>query len=52
MSESWNEVIRYFQPPANYYWQWVEGGHVIEWREGETICYRDELTGVLKKIVA
>lgn len=49
MSE-WNKVIRYFKPPENYFWHWTEAGFVIEWREGETICYREDLVNILKKL--
>jgi hypothetical protein len=49
MSE-WNNVIRYFKPPENYFWHWTEAGFVIEWREGETICYREDLINILKKL--
>jgi hypothetical protein len=50
MSEQQNNVIRYFSPPGNYFWQWSEAGNVIDWREGDTICYRDDLTVILKKL--
>jgi len=49
MSE-WHNVIRYFKPPENYFWHWTEAGFVIEWREGETICYREDLVNILKKL--
>ena len=49
MSE-WHNVIRYFKPPENYFWHWTEEGGVIEWREGETICFREDLVNILKKL--
>jgi hypothetical protein len=50
MSEQYKLVIEYFKPPANYYWHWAEAGHVIEWRKGDTICYREDLINILKKL--
>ena len=48
MIDSAKNTVRYFQAPANYFWQWAEKGNVIEWRSGATICYRDELAGILQ----
>lgn len=50
MSNWQKEVIDYFRPPEKYFWLWAEKGHVIEWRDGDTICYRDELVAVLKQL--
>src|SRR6478735_6872163 len=50
MSEQRNNVVRYFKPTANYFWHWTEAGYVIEWREGDTICYREDLVNILKKL--
>jgi hypothetical protein len=50
MSNKWKDVIDYFRPPEKYFWQWAEKGHVIEWRDGDTICYRDELMAILKQL--
>ncbi|OQP46903.1 hypothetical protein A4H97_05120 [Niastella yeongjuensis] len=45
-----NTVTDYFQPPGNYFWRWAEDGQVIEWQDGDTICYREELLDILKKL--
>lgn len=42
------EVVSYFRAPQNYFWRWAEGGEVIEWRNGNTLCYRHELMEVLQ----
>jgi MoxR-vWA-beta-propeller ternary system domain bpX1/MoxR-vWA-beta-propeller ternary system domain bpX0 len=39
----------YFQAPLNYFWQWAEGGDFIEWKNGITICHRNELVLILKE---
>lgn len=48
MSDIVKETINYFQPPSNYFWRWAENGDVIEWVNGSTICYREELMFILK----
>ena len=50
MDNSLNKVVEYFRPPENYFWRWADGGQVIEWQDGDTICYRDELLAILKKL--
>ncbi len=47
MSNPWMEVVDYFRPPEKYFWRWADDGNVIEWRDGETICYREELMDFL-----
>ena len=39
----------YFQAPLNYFWQWTDNGDFIEWKNGTTICHRDELVLILKE---
>jgi hypothetical protein len=43
-------VVEYFRPPQDFFWQWADDGKVIEWREGGTICFREELIEILKDI--
>lgn len=50
MSNAWRYTMDNLRPPVNYFWRWADTGNVIEWRKGDTICYRDELTAVLKKL--
>lgn len=38
----------YFRNPKGYFWRWVEKGKIIEWRTGDTLCYREELARVLR----
>jgi len=42
----------YFKPPKDYFWSWGDNGEVIEWRNGSTICYRDDLVFVLDKLTS
>ncbi|TGD79546.1 hypothetical protein [Hymenobacter wooponensis] len=41
-------ALSYFQAPQPYFWQWAENGEIIEWTNGTTICYREELALLLK----
>lgn len=43
-------VLHYFRPPAHSFWAWADKGKVIEWFEGGTICYREELVELMKDI--
>ena len=38
----------YFIAKSNYFWRWAENGTVIEWVDGDTICYREDLVMILK----
>lgn len=44
------QVIQYFQHPTNYFWRWADKGQVIEWKNGATLCYREELVEVMKAL--
>jgi hypothetical protein len=50
MMDNQQSTIYYFTPPPKYFWRWAENGSVIEWSEGDTICYRDEVMSILKKL--
>lgn len=45
-----NHSVKYFRAPKNYFWQWAENGTVIEWPNGNTICYREELITLLQQV--
>ncbi|MVT09173.1 hypothetical protein [Chitinophaga tropicalis] len=40
----------YFKPPEGYFWQWADSGSVIEWTDGHTICYNNELRQILSQL--
>jgi hypothetical protein len=48
MNEILTATVTYFQSPQHYFWRWAERGEVIEWQNGSTICYREELMTVLQ----
>jgi hypothetical protein len=39
----------YFSSPKNYFWRWADNGQVIEWVDGTTICFRDDLINTLEQ---
>lgn len=41
------EALGYFQTPGNYFWRWAEELGVLEWQDGTTIGYREELWNIL-----
>ncbi len=52
MNEVENHTVKYFNAPKDYFWQWAEKGTVIEWLNGNTICYRDDLLAILQQLEA
>ncbi|MDX1947749.1 MAG: hypothetical protein SFU86_20295 [Pirellulaceae bacterium] len=50
MSLDFHTVCGYFAPPVPTYWKWEEEGTVLAWYDGPTICYRDELAAVLRRL--
>lgn len=42
--------LEYLRAPANSFWQWADKGAVLEWKTGLTICYRDDLLGLLRQL--
>lgn len=44
------EAITYFAQQKNYFWRWADGGQVIEWQNGSTICYRAELVELMRQL--
>jgi hypothetical protein len=46
------QALAYFRRPRGHFWRWVEAGKVIEWRNSNTICYREELARVLRSLTA
>lgn len=41
-------TLRYFRPSYKGFWHWAEEGYLVEWYNGETLCYREELTDLLR----
>ncbi len=41
-------TVKYFRPYYQGFWHWAEDGHLVELHSGETLCYREELTDLLR----
>ena len=44
------EVIEYFRPQEKYFWKWADNGSVVEWTNGNTICYREDLVNLINDL--
>jgi len=49
-SPSSTDTYSYFQPPQDYFWHWAEDNSVVEWVNGTTIVYREELARLLTSV--
>ncbi len=52
MIKSFINTQNYFQAPKNYFWRWGDNGEVLEWTNGTTICYRDDVIDLLRELSA
>lgn len=50
MSNTVEEALAYFRAPSDSFWRWADEGEVIEWRDGETLCYREDLISLLHEL--
>ena len=39
-----------FMPAAHEEWRWTEGGTVLEWVDGATICFAEELALIFRRL--
>ena len=39
--------VQYLMPPPGYLWKWSEDSEAIEWMDGTTVVFRNELRGLL-----
>lgn len=44
------EAIAYVTPPVHSFWVWSDGGDTCQWRDGKTICFRQELEAVFRRL--
>jgi len=52
MIDALKHTTEYFKPHENYFWSWGDNGEVIEWKNGSTVCYRDDLVSILSKLTS
>lgn len=45
-----NEAIDYLQPHAMSFWRWQSQGELVEWTEGQTIAFREEVLAMCQRL--
>jgi len=50
MTDQEVKTVNYFQGRKNYFWKWADEGNVIEFANGRTICYREDLIFILHSL--
>lgn len=50
MTDQEVKTVTYFQGRKNYFWKWADEGNVIEFTNGRTICYREDLVFILDSL--
>ena len=50
MNKLAEDTIQFFSAKESYFWRWSEHADIIEWQDGTTICYREEIISILRKI--
>lgn len=50
MEPSIVQVRDYFRGSQHYFWCWAEEGNIVEWQNGDTLCYRDDLANLLSAV--
>ena len=51
MKSTREEAFNYFVPNSSNFWKWSTDGQVIEFIDGTTICYREDLVLVLEGLL-
>ena len=44
------DVLTYLVPRAESFWRWSKGAQSIEWKDGRTIAFREEVLAVLTRL--
>lgn len=52
METSLTQIHSYFRASRHYFWCWAEDGEIVEWQNGDTLCYRDDLSNILSAVTA
>ncbi len=50
MNDTLSEALAYFSIQGNGGWHWTDDGNVLAWLDGTTICYREEIIGILERL--
>lgn len=47
MEDALHNIQSFFSASQHYFWRWAEQGNIVEWQNGDTLCYRDDLSQLL-----
>ena len=47
MADLTAKTIDYFQPFENDFWRWADNGQVLEFTDGKTIGYREDIIFIM-----
>src|SRR4051812_33314808 len=47
MSGSHHDAIWYMVPRRESFWRWTKGAQSVEWKDGRTIAFREEIAEIL-----
>ena len=50
MESDYAEALRYLSSPAGSFWRWSDEGKIVEWTNGSTMAFREELTIMLERL--
>lgn len=50
MESSLSQIHGFFRASRHYFWCWAEEGDIVEWQNGDTLCYRDDLSNLLSAV--
>jgi hypothetical protein len=50
MKPNAQEAVDYFTQHKGFFWHWADNGQVIEWDNGETLCYKAEIVDLLRQL--
>lgn len=50
MEASLLKIHNFFRASRHYFWCWAEEGDIVEWQNGDTLCYRDDLAYLLSHV--
>lgn len=50
MKPNAQEAVDYFTQHKGFFWHWADNGQVIEWENGETLCYKAEVVDLMRQL--
>src|SRR4051812_3360322 len=44
------DLLHYLLPREETFWRWSRDAKTVEWRDGRTIAFREEVTAILQRL--